>query len=296
MALMSVIGFILCEGFALTSICKSLGYKGKKDASFIYSSADIYFSNITPSASGGQPASAYFMYKDGIPTTVITVSLIYNLLMYSISIIIVNIIAFLFNPFIFLKFGLVSKILIILGFLCQFGLIALFYCLLYKDKFLYKIVSFFLRVLSKFKVVSNVSEKLKRLDDAMDKYKEASQMLKGKRVVLIKALLFNIFQRLFQIGVIIFVFLASHGMINNILSIFAIESLVILGSYCVPVPGGVGVVDYLMFDGFKKIMPVNKAINLEILSRTLSFYCCIIICGIAILVKYIVIKRNSSRE
>ena len=51
--------FIAFEGLSLHLISRRLGYKPKLSSSMVYSSADIYYSAITPSASGGQPASAY---------------------------------------------------------------------------------------------------------------------------------------------------------------------------------------------------------------------------------------------
>ncbi len=47
------------EGEALREIVFHMGYPTKHKDAFVYSAADIYFSAITPSASGGQPASAF---------------------------------------------------------------------------------------------------------------------------------------------------------------------------------------------------------------------------------------------
>lgn len=63
-------GFIWFEGLALVRIANHFGYKTNAAKGTVYGGADVYFSAITPSASGGQPASAYFMMKDGIPGTV----------------------------------------------------------------------------------------------------------------------------------------------------------------------------------------------------------------------------------
>ena len=60
----SMFGFIFFEGEALREIVFHMGYPTKHKDAFVYSAADIYFSAITPSASGGQPASAFFMIKD----------------------------------------------------------------------------------------------------------------------------------------------------------------------------------------------------------------------------------------
>ena len=67
LAFFAVIIYILFEGLAIRSIASSFGYKKRVRDAFVYSSADIYFSAITPSASGGQPMTAYIMYKDKIP-------------------------------------------------------------------------------------------------------------------------------------------------------------------------------------------------------------------------------------
>ena len=73
-AFLGMAGFIVFEGLAIMTIIKSFGYKRPFRKGIIYSTSDIYFSAITPSASGGQPARAYFMMRDGIPGSMTTVS------------------------------------------------------------------------------------------------------------------------------------------------------------------------------------------------------------------------------
>ena len=121
-------------------------------------------------------------------------------------------------------------------------------------------------------------------------------LLQGKRKLIGKILFLNIMQRICQIGVIVFVFLATGGQLQDVLSIFSIETFVIMGAYSAPLPGAVGVTDYLMINGFQKIMSPLSAINLELFSRGLSFYFCIIICGIAVIIKYFLIKRSSKND
>ena len=57
-AALCMLGYIFFEGRSLVLILRTLGYPAKKRQGFLYASADIYFSSITPSATGGQPASA----------------------------------------------------------------------------------------------------------------------------------------------------------------------------------------------------------------------------------------------
>lgn len=294
-AILCVILFIFFEGLSLRYIYSSFGYKGKKSSSFVYSAADIYFSAITPSASGGQPASAYFMLKDGISLPVVTISLLYTLLMYSLSIVVVVILSLLFSPSLFFSLNFLTKIIICVGFFIQFGLLCFFYFLLYKDKLLYRICAFFLKLLSKLHLVHSLDVKEQKLSEVMAKYQEAAQMVKGKKKVLVHVFFCNLFQRLSQIGVIVFVFLATSGNFKEALSIFVLQSFVIIGAYAAPIPGAIGVTDYLMLQGFGKIMSSETAVYLELLSRGLSFYLCVFICGLVIAVRYFYLKRSREK-
>lgn len=292
-AVISMLAFILSEACAIVYVCKSFGYKCKWKNGFFYSATDIYFSAITPSATGGQPACAYVMMKEGIPGMVVTAVLLINVMMYAISLIILGIAAIIIRPGVFLYFSTLSKILIVVGCFIQIGLVLLFCMLLYKESFLHRICSSTLRLLGKVHLVRNVDRKMKKLEASMQEYQLYAGMFKGRRRIFIKTLLFNILQRAAQIAVTVFVFLAFGGSFGWAPDIWAIQSFVVIGAGCIPIPGAMGVTDYLMIDGFGMIMAAQQAAHLELLSRTLSFYCCILICGISVILKFYLLRRNT---
>jgi hypothetical protein len=74
------------------------------------------------------------------------------------------------------------------------------------------------------------------------------------------------------------VFIAVGGSMKQVYNAFIAQGFVVLGSNSVPIPGAVGAADYLFIDGFGKI--INDSVSIELLSRGISFYCCIILCGI----------------
>ena len=76
LALLNMVLFILLEAVSLRSIYRHLGQDTGFWPSIIYSTSDIYFSAITPSAAGGQPASAFYMVRDGMPVSVATSALL----------------------------------------------------------------------------------------------------------------------------------------------------------------------------------------------------------------------------
>lgn len=104
--------YILLEGLALLTICRALGYRRGVGQGVLYSAADIYFSAITPSATGGQPASAVLMMRSGIPAAPTAVALLINLVLYTLSILLMAAAGLALHPGLLKLFGPASRILI----------------------------------------------------------------------------------------------------------------------------------------------------------------------------------------
>lgn len=291
-AVLSMVAYIIVEAYAIIYLCRGLGYKCKWKNGFFYSASDIYFSAITPSATGGQPACAYFMVKDKIPGAVATITLLLNVMMYTLSLVLTGIIIMIINPKTLFRFHPASIILIVVGYVLQLGLALLFYFVLYKKDFLHRICNSILHFFGKIHLIHNVEKKLSKLNNTMEEYHSYSKILKKQRKVILKTLFLNILQRFAQIAVTVFVFLATGGILGQALDIWSIQNFVVIGASCIPIPGAIGITDYLMLDGFGRLMETQQATNLELLSRTLSFYCCIFICGISVIIKYFLLKRR----
>ena len=59
-----------------------------------------------------------------------------------------------------------------------------------------------------------------------------------------------------------------------------------------PIPGAMGVADYLMLDGFTAITGREAAFELEMLSRAITFYICVAVSGIITLAGYLIKRRK----
>ena len=295
MALLSMLGFIFFEGESLVAICRAFGYPTSHRRAFIYSASDIYVSAITPSASGGQPACAWFMIKDGVPGMVAAVALLANLSMYAISILVLGMITLLIRPGVFLSLGILSRGLVILGYLVQGVLAAFFVMLLLKGDLLHTICRKALHLLCKIRLLKQEEEKQSCLDRKMEEYAAHARMIKEHKRALGKAFFFNMLQRVSVISVPFFVFLASGGEPAKAMDIWAVQCYTVVGSNAVPIPGAMGVSDFIMLDGFGSVIPGLNAVNFELLSRSLSFYVCVALCGITVLIKYLH-QRRQERE
>ena len=289
-AFLGMIGFIVFEALALRTIGKSFGYKRSVGRNFTYSSADIYFSAITPSASGGQPASAIFMVQDGIPASMTTVILIVNLVMYTFAILFLGLLCLILSPTVFLHFSTLSQILIIVGCLVQILIAVFFILVLRHPKILYKICSFFLTILAKLHIIKNLAAKKDGLGKSLKTYRRYVHQIRGKKWMLVRAFIFNVLQRASLISVTVFAFLASGGAVESAVEMWVLQSMVVLGTNTVPIPGAMGVSEFMMQDAFGMLMAESLAVNLMLLSRSVSFYFCVIICGLTFVIRCLLSK------
>ena len=269
-------------------ICRGLGSRFSSGRGFTYAAADIYFSAITPSSTGGQPASAFFMYLDGIPTGMVaTPALIMNVAMYTLTILVLGVVAFLFKPSIYLGFGVLQRIFVLIGAAVQLALVACFVMVLAKPQFLQRLCAFGLKLLKKLHIVKKIDRLMAKLDNMIAGYQKNVRMAWNSKRYLGLAFLFNLLHRMSSIGVSVCVFRASGGEAALMFSVAAVEVFSILGYCFIPIPGSMGIADYMLLNGLGQIVGEAGATNLEMLSRGISFYLCILVCAVTIAVAYI---------
>lgn len=279
--------FVWAEGIAIGIILKFAGYPRRRRQNLIYSTSDIYFSGITPSATGGQPASAFFMMRDGIPGGVATAALVLNLMMYTISIIVLGLFSIFVSPGAFFGFGRFSRLLIAAGFIGLIGLSAAFLLILKKGSIVFGLLSKCVTMLYNRKIIGEKDRKIRRLEKIRKDYESCSELIAGRKKVPFYTLLWNIIQRSFQMVVPSILYLSLGGEPGKAPVIFARQCLITIGYNFVPIPGGMGISDYLMVDGFSGIMGTQTAYRVELLSRGITFYICVSLCGVITLAGYL---------
>lgn len=286
------IGF---KGLSIRSISRHLGYKRRLSQNYSYASADIYFSAITPSATGGQPASLYYMVKDGIPIAASTAILSYNLLMYTASLIVIAVLAFAINPSLFMQFEWWAKALIIAGTVVQAAFLAVYVMILVSEKVVLKIGGWLVSLLCFFRVFKDKEKSYERLENAVKRFKGSIDYISRDKKVAIKSFLYNLLERIayLSIGVLVF-FGAKMNMpelasVNiSVMDVFVLQAYCLLGSYCVPLPGAVGASEGLFSSIFYLIIPNQILLTATMLTtRAINFYICFMFAGVVTVVHHI---------
>ena len=288
--------YIWFEGVAVRTILKSAGFKKNHRNGLLYASADVYFSAITPSATGGQPAAAFFMSLDGIPAGIAAAALVLNLMMYTLSVIVLGIAAEILYPNAFFGFSSPSKALIILGAVVLFLLSAAFFVLMLKGERVFSLTRRFIAFLKRKTSYNKIDILLKKLSRAERDYSSCIEIFSKDKLLLFKSFFWNIMQRASQIAVPSLLYRALEGGGANAGVLFSKQCLITIGYNFVPVPGAMGVSDYMMIDGYSEVVGKNTALTLELLSRGSTFYVCVTVSAVITLIGYIIKTTRKKKK
>ena len=288
LGVLAMIGYVLTLAMSYKVICSHLGYKCSLIKHTAYACSEVYYSAITPSASGGQPAAALYMHKGGIPVSVSSATLLFNTFNHTLAIMVFGIGALIVRAGGFIYFGTFSKILIIAGLAVQFLLIAFFTILMISRKTVEKILIGAVSLLAKIRIIRKKEERTKQILSIIEQYVTCIDMIKSNKLLFVKVLSLNLLQRLCNLIITWFVFAATGITGFGFIDIIAMQSFCMLGANSVPLPGSVGVSEMLYVDVFKSAMPDDMLLPAMMVTRCLSYYLCFILSGIVTFINHII--------
>lgn len=289
-----LLGYIVFEAISLHIIARKLGHKSKFVSSMAYSTSDLYYSAITPSASGGQPASAFYMVRDGMSGGTAGFTVLFNIISYTVATILVGLFALCVRPGMFPQIGhWFAKTLIILGFVIQLLLLALLLLCLFRARVVQKIGDWGISLLAKIRIIKKPDKWRGKLDNVIVKYRSCRGVMKQHPMLFIVALVLNILQRASQTLIPCFVCLAADPSLD-FLDMFCMQAYVMIGYNSIPLPGGTGAYEYLYPNVFGIVgIEMTFVLSAMMVSRAISYYACMIVCGIYTLAYHIVGMRRS---
>lgn len=294
-ALACMLLFIIFEGLSLHVICSRLGYKRPLYSSFAYATADIYYSSITPCASGGQPASAFYMIKDGVDGGTASISVVLNLVAYITAILVIAVISFAIDPNIFLQADFFAKLLIIIGIIVQTALLVFFIMCMRCHKLVLKAGTAGIRLLTKIKIIKKPEKWITRFTAVVEKYKLGYEKIRHKKTLFPTAVALNVLQRAAQMLITCFVCYSVSTEVP-FYELVAMQGFILLGYNSIPLPGGTGAYEYMYLSIYGLVFTDAFVTSSMMVSRVISFYINMIVCGVlTLLYHFLVTMKRDSR-
>lgn len=283
--------YILFESLATKVILKALGLNTSLKKNFCYSSIDYYFCAVTPSASGGQPMVLYYMNKDKIPVSYGSLTLLINTALFKIVLLVLSTISIIFcyeqifiNP--------LFIVLFVIGYIINIALVLLCFLAAFKRKWIEKAGKVIIMWLSRHKLIKKTISTVRLFNQKMDEYEEGAKLIKKNKKKFLIVLGCNFIQRIAMFSIAFFVYLSFYKVFEikrvSFIDLFAIQVIIALCVDSLPLPGGVGISEFLYVYLFGIVYISEEIVaSAMLLTRAVSFYIPLIFTAIIVIAKHI---------
>lgn len=180
-----VIVFIWGESIIIYYMMRTLGIKRKKWTCFLFSSVGFFFSCITPSASGGQPAQIYYMKKEKIPIPVSTLVLMIVTITYKLVLVVIGVVVTFFGQRFIHKYLYDVRYIFYLGTGLNVFCVVTMLILVFHPVLARTILVKGMALLERMHLMKRKQSRLDRLNASMDQYRETAVYLKNHVKVLV---------------------------------------------------------------------------------------------------------------
>lgn len=284
--------YFLFEGGIIRLLMRSQDISMKLGSAVKIGLIGVYYSYITPSATGGQPMQAAYLRRDKIPVGTSTAVLIMKFFCFQCAFVGCSAISFIYmyeklvaeNP------GILP--IIVLGLIVNGGSIVFFRCIFFKPV-LHGLCGFAKKLAGKLPF-------LRKRRDAMlasvDKF-EADfcsyiETFREKRKSVLLGVLLSIPQFILQMSVIYFVFLAFGYRNAGYLEVFAVQSLLQVSVSFMPMPGASGAQEIGFSAFFKNYFHNNDLYAAVMVWRFFTYYLVVIAGALLVVVDQFLYARK----
>jgi len=288
--------YLFTESIYIKLILKSLNHKIHLWQGFVYSCIEFYFSAITPSSTGGQPAQAYYMAKDGIPFTKSSVTLLLNTITFKLVLLFMGLIAVIFYPSLIFNNSTLFTVIFIFGIVVNLLVIAACLMLMYSKRWVKSIAIFCINLGAKLHIVKNKEQKLDSFYNHLAEYQDSAKYIRDHLGVSIKVCLITFVQRLAMFSIAFIVYKAFGLTGYSYIELVVIQIALAIAIDSLPLPGGIGASEVMLLLIYNKVFGELVAMPAMLVTRGLGYYLCLIVSGIGVLLNHLRITFKKSQK
>lgn len=264
--------FICCEAAATHSILRSLGCAQPFRRCFYYSCTGFFFSNITPSATGGQPAQILAMRRDGTPAASGALDMLLVTIGYNTAAMLWGIAGLFSAGNLAERTGGQLGLLLGLG-LAVFAVmdVAMFLFLFLPGparRLLFGCIALAAKV---YPALDRAGLEAKA-DEHLREYRRGAELLRRAPVLLLQVVGLSVLQLACSYAIPYVVYRAFGLSGVSLWEIVALQALCSIAVGYLPLPGSAGAAENVFLQGFLLIYGEALVAPAMILTRTLSCY------------------------
>lgn len=271
--------FVACEAKSSHLILRALGSPQPYRRCCLYSSSGFFFSNITPSATGGQPAQIFYMNRDGVPVAHGTIDMLLVTIGYHTAIMIFGVLSLALCPYLPRMLGGEVGFLLGLGFSIFFALNAAMIGFLFLPGPARRVCRWGIGVAVRARPGLDRDGLEAKLERHLAQYAQGARLIRSAPGLLPRVLLLSMGQLACSYTVPYVVYLAFHLTGSSFVEVFALQVLCSISVGYLPLPGAAGAAESVFLRGFAAVFGAGLIAPAMILSRTVSCYLVLVVTG-----------------
>jgi uncharacterized protein (TIRG00374 family) len=288
--------FIFCESVIIHYLMRTVKQKITFLRCIIYSFVGFFFSAVTPSSSGGQPVQVMWMKRDKISVAVSSLVLMIVTAAFKAVLMIMCIIAVIFEWRYLTVNASHIWVLIVFGFISNLVFVAFLVASVFSQSWLTRMIGKSIFWLGKHHIIKDRQRWLRRIWKVLSKYDKSADYIKQNKTVLVHVFLITILQRLCMFAVTYVVY-RSFGLKGiSAFEIIALQTMIALAVDSLPLPGAVGASESSFLVIFLTVFGEKFVLPGMLLSRGITYYAMLIISAVITLVSHIIGGQEKNLE
>lgn len=273
--------YTAAEAFQIKLVLGAMGRRARFRHCCQYAAAGFYFSSVTPSATGGQPAEVFYMTRRGISAAHGALAMLLFTIFHQVASVTYGLGAWLLAPEILASLGTG------LGVLLGYGLTALtlltvgMVTLLIYPRPVEHLCRWFLRLGARLRLVKDLAKSEAGLAHQMEEYALGAALLRGRILLPVWLLGLAMIQQGSRFLITWTVYRALGLSALGPAELVGTQALVALAVGCLPIPGAVGASEAAFLAAFRGQFGPALTPAAMVLYRGLSFYLPLLVTGVA---------------
>lgn len=277
--------FTASDALSLWYFLRRQGCKISFSYTLFVANAGLYYSNITPGASGGQPMQIYYLHKKGVPIGLASSALMVRFFSFQAMLsVIATILWISHGPFIAQQVGNYRWILIV-GYVYNAILVSFLMLVAFRKGIVRFFIRIFVSVGARLRIVRDPQASTAKWEAALDTFNESITLMTRRPGELVLQLIIGGAQLIFQMLVLYFIYLGLGLREATFGQVIAMDVMEYISAAYMPSPGASGAQEVTFTLYFGSMFPEGIRLAALLLWRFFTYYLSLII-GAIITVGY----------
>ena len=283
--------FVAAEGMMIWYLLHSVDGQAKLRACIRYSFIGFFFSGITPSATGGQPAQLYCMSRDGRKLSDSTVVLMAVATIYKFVLVLMGIGIIIFWRIPMRNYLGNYEYLYYLGLGLNIALVLILVIIMVNPAWMLKVIMGMEGLLVRWKILKASEERRVKIIGFVRGYEEAIQFFICNKIKIIAVIAFTILQRCSVFAITAVIYYGYYGQKENFLEVMLLQATIYIAVDMLPLPGSQGITELMYQNVFGQLFTGVALTASLCVTRSMNFYFPLVVSGCVVLLYYIRAKK-----